>query len=66
MTTDLDHPLTVSRAEPIGLINTDLLLSEEYVLFGILISATMIHPHDQPVVFEASIGQVGRRWLLSL
>lgn len=30
---------------------------KDFVLVGVFFSATKIHPHDQPVEFEMSIGQ---------
>ena len=59
--TDLDHALTAAKGDPILHSIKNDIVQEEYVLFGILISATMIKPHDQPVQFEASIGE----WLYS-
>ena len=53
---DLDYPITSVRhfiiAQP---VKTDL-AQEEYVLFGVFISANMIYPHDQSVEFEVSVG----------
>ena len=53
---DLDYPLTSVRHDIITQPVKIDLAQEEYVLFGVFISANMIHPHDQPVEFEVSIG----------
>lgn len=56
VSSDLDHTLSAAKTEKIQHPIKNDMLQEEYILFGILISATMIQPHDQPIQFEASIG----------
>lgn len=57
VSSDLDYTLSVAKGDRILHCVKNDVLQVEYVLFGILISATMIHPHDKPVQFEASLGQ---------
>ena len=57
VSSDLDHALATAKAERIHHPIKNDFIQEEYVLFGVLISATMIQPHDQPVQFEVSLGQ---------
>ena len=40
---------------------TPFLRRRKYKLFGAFFSATMIHPNDQPVEFEISIGNYGNK-----
>lgn len=56
VSSDLDHALSAAKGEKILHHIKNDIVQEEYILFGMLIAATMIHPHDQPVQFEASIG----------
>ena len=53
---DLDHALNAAKGDIILHHPKTDMVQEEYILFGIVISATKIRPHDQPVQFEASIG----------
>ena len=55
---DLDHALTTVRQDTITQPSRTDLVQEELILFGVFISANMIHPHDKPVEFELSIGQL--------
>lgn len=66
VSSDLDHALNEAKGENISQHIRTEMVQEEYVLFGIVISATKIRPHDQPVQFEASIGEQNKITILFL
>lgn len=53
---DMDNALKSTSVNPIRQKKPEF-KDTEYILFGIFISANMIHPHDKPIQFEVSIGK---------
>jgi hypothetical protein len=53
----MDHTISAAKGDKISHPIKNDILWREYILFGFVISATRIQPHDQPVQFEVSIGE---------